>query len=132
MTMNKDMMDAIEKDNVVFLATATEDGVPNVVPIGFARPIDDETILLVDNFMRKTRKNLENNPKASIVTRDASKCPYQFKGSVEIFKSGKYFDDAVDWATSVMSKLSPKAAIILKVEEIYSVQPGPDAGKRVD
>lgn len=132
MTMNKDMMDAIEKDNVVFLATATEDGVPNVVPIGFARPIDDETILLVDNFMKKTRKNLENNPKASIVTRDASKCPYQFKGSVEIFKSGKYFDDAVDWATSVMSKLSPKAAIILKVEEIYSVQPGPDAGKRVD
>lgn len=132
MTMNKDMMDAIEKDNVVFLATATEKGVPNVVPIGFARPIDEETILLVDNFMKKTRKNLENNPKASIVPRDASKCPYQFKGTVEIFKSGKYFDDAVDWATSVMSKLSPKAAIILKVEEIYSVQPGPDAGKRVD
>lgn len=130
--MNKDMMDAIEKDNVVFLATATEKGVPNVVPIGFARPIDEETILLVDNFMKKTRKNLENNPKASIVPRDASKCPYQFKGTVEIFKSGKYFDDAVDWATSVMSKLSPKAAIILKVEEIYSVQPGPDAGKRVD
>jgi predicted pyridoxine 5'-phosphate oxidase superfamily flavin-nucleotide-binding protein len=132
MTMNKEMMDAIEKDNLVFLATATEDGVPNVVPIGFARPIDEETILLVDNFMKKTRKNLENNPKASIVPRDASKCPYQFKGTVEIFKSGKYFDDAVDWATSVMSKLSPKAAILLKVEEIYSVQPGPDAGKRVD
>jgi hypothetical protein len=31
-----------------------------------------------------------------------------------------------------MSKLSPKAAILFKVEEIYSVQPGPDAGKKVD
>ncbi len=129
--MNKDMMDAIEKDNVVFLST-TSDNIPNVVPIGFARPIDDENILLVDNFMNKTHANLEKNPKAAIVCREASKCPFQFKGSVEIVTSGKYFDEAVDWATSVMSKLSPKAAILFKVEEIYSVQPGPDAGKRID
>jgi len=131
MPMSKEMMDAIEKDNVVFLATSA-DNIPNVVPIGFARPVDNENILLVDNFMKKTHENLVKNPKASIVVRDASKCPYQFKGSVEIFESGKYFDEAVDWATSVMSKLSPKAAILFKVEEIYSVQPGPDAGKKVD
>ena len=98
MAMNKDMMDAIEKDNVVFLST-TSDNIPNVVPIGFARPIDDENILLVDNFMNKTHANLEKNPKAAIVCREASKCPFQFKGSVEIVTSGKYFDEAVDWAT---------------------------------
>jgi hypothetical protein len=130
MTMNEDMMDAIEKDNVVFLSTCSDD-VPNVVPIGFARPLDDEKILLVDNFMKKTRENLEKNPRASLVIRDASKCPYQFKGTVEIITSGELFDEAVDWATSVMSQLSPKAAILFKVEEIYSVQPGPDAGNRV-
>ena len=129
--MTKEMMDAIEKDNLVFLATATADGTPNVVPIGFARPIDSETIMIVDNFMNKTHKNLEDNPKASLVVRDASACPYQFKGSAEIVESGKYFDQAVDWATSVMSQLAPKAAILLKVEEIYSVQPGPEAGKKV-
>ncbi|MCE5214472.1 MAG: pyridoxamine 5'-phosphate oxidase family protein [Methanobacterium sp.] len=131
MVMSMEMMDAIEKDNVVFLSTCADD-IPNVVPIGFARPVDDQTILLVDNYMNKTRKNMEKNPKASLVLRDASKCPYQFKGRVEIYESGEYFDDAVDWATSVMSKLSPKAAIIFKVEEIFSVQPGPDAGKKVD
>ena len=132
MVMTQEMMDAVEKDNVVFFATATKDGVPNVVPIGFARPLDEKTIMIVDNYMNKTRKNLEDNPKASLVPRDASKCPYQFKGSVEIHTSGKLFDDAVDWATSVMSKLAPKAAVILNVEEIYSVQPGPGAGSKVD
>ena len=132
MVLTEEMKDAIEKDNVVFFATATLDGVPNVVPIGFARPIDDNTILIVDNFLRKTRKNIEDNPKASLVVRDASKAPYQFKGTVQIVESGKYFDDAVDWATSVMSQLAPKAAVLLKVEEVYSVQPGPDAGKKVD
>ncbi len=132
MVMTDEMMDAVEKENVVFFATATEDGTPNVVPIGFARPLDSKTIMIVDNYMKKTRENLENNAKASLVPRDASKCPYQFKGSVEIHTSGKYFDDAVDWAQSVMSELSPKAAVLLKVEEIYSVKPGPDAGKKVD
>ena len=39
MSMTKEMMDAVEKD-LVFLATSSEDGVPNVVPIGFARPIE--------------------------------------------------------------------------------------------
>ena len=132
MVMTEEMMDAIEKDNLVFLATATADGTPNVVPIGFARPVDNKTIMLVDNFMNKTHKNIENNPKVSLVLRDASACPYQFKGTAEIIEEGKYFDDAVDWATSVMSQLAPKAAILLKVEEIYSVQPGPEAGKKVD
>ncbi len=130
MTLNEDMIDAIEKDNLVFLSTCADD-IPNVVPIGFARPLDDEKILLVDNFMKKTRENLEKNPRAALVIRDASKCPYQFKGTVEIHTSGELFDEAVDWATSVMSKLSPKAAIVFKVQEIYSVQPGPDAGNRV-
>ncbi len=132
MVMTQEMMDAVEKDNVVFLATADTEGKPNVVPIGFARPIDEKTILLVDNYMKKTRENLENNPKASLVPRDATTCPYQFKGSVEIHTSGKEFDEAADWAKSVMSELPAKAAILLKVEEIYSVKPGPDAGSKVD
>ncbi len=72
MTMTKEMMDALEKD-LVFLATATPDGVPNVVPIGFARPIDEETILIADNYMNKTRKNLEINHWISLVTKDATK-----------------------------------------------------------
>lgn len=125
------MMDSIEKDNLVFLSTCADD-VPNVVPIGFARPLDSETILLVDNFMKKTRKNLEKNPNAALVVRDASKCPYQFKGIVQIFTSGDFFEEAVDWANSVMSKLSPKAAILFRVKEIYSIQPGPDAGNKVE
>jgi len=130
--MTDEMMDAIEKENVVFLATANQYKRPNVVPIGFARPLDNKTILIVDNYMKKTRENLENNPQASLVPRDASKCPYQFKGRVEIYTSGKYFNDAVDWAKSVMSELPAKAAILFKVEEVYSVKPGPDAGKKVD
>lgn len=129
--MTKEMIDALEKD-LIFLATASSDGVPNVVPIGFARPIDEETILIADNYMNKTRQNLEKNPWISLVTKDATKCPFQFKGKVEIFESGKYFDTVTEWGQNAMTKLTPKAAILMKVEEIYSIMPGPDAGKKIE
>jgi len=132
MVLNQEMMDSIEKNNLVFLATATLDGTPNVVPIGLARPLDNKTVLLVANFMKKTFENLKNNPKASIVVGNISECPYQFKGTVKIHESGKYFDDSVAWAKSVMAQLNPKAAVIMDINEIYSVQPGPDAGKLVE
>ncbi|MCC7551383.1 MAG: pyridoxamine 5'-phosphate oxidase family protein [Methanobacterium sp.] len=131
MTMTDEMMDAIEKD-LVFLATASSDGIPNVVPIGFARPIDNGSILIADNYMNKTRKNIEENPNVALVTKEAKSNPYQFKGTAEIFESGKIFDEVVEWAQNVMTKLNPKAAIVVKVTDIYSVQPGPEAGKKVD
>jgi predicted pyridoxine 5'-phosphate oxidase superfamily flavin-nucleotide-binding protein len=132
MVLTTEMIDAIEKNNIVFLATANKDDTPNLVPIGLARPLNNETILLVANFMDKTYKNLKENPKATVVVADVTKCPYQFKGKVEIHESGKYFDDAVEWAKSVMSQLNPKGAVLLKVDEIFSVQPGPDAGKKIE
>jgi predicted pyridoxine 5'-phosphate oxidase superfamily flavin-nucleotide-binding protein len=128
--MTKEMIETVEKD-LVFLATSSKEGIPNVVPIGFARPIDEETILIADNYMNKTRKNLEENPNISLVTKDATKCPFQFKGKIEIFESGKYFDIVTEWGQNAMTKLTPKAAILMKVEEIYSIQPGPDAGKKI-
>ncbi len=130
MVMNEEMMDAVEK-NLVFMATANQQGMPNVVPIGFARPLNENTILIVDNYMHKTIKNLEENPQLSLIIQDAKSFPYQFKGTVEIFKSGKYFDEAVEWAQNVMSELEPKSAILFTVKEIYSVKPGPQAGEKI-
>ncbi|MCG2828418.1 MULTISPECIES: pyridoxamine 5'-phosphate oxidase family protein [unclassified Methanothermobacter] len=128
--MSREMMDAIEKE-LVFVATADEEGTPNVVPIGFARPLDEKTILIADNYMKKTIRNLHENPKMALIPQNARECPYQFKGTVEIFKSGKYFDMVVEWAQNVMTELEPKSAILMTVEEIYSVKPGPEAGEKV-
>ncbi|SCG85609.1 pyridoxamine 5'-phosphate oxidase family protein [Methanobacterium congolense] len=55
MSMTKEMIEAINND-LVFVATVNREGIPNVVPIGFARPLDENTILIADNFMKKTRE----------------------------------------------------------------------------
>ena len=130
MVMTDEMMEIIESSRA-YVATATTNGVPNVVPIGFIKPLDNKTVLIADSYMVKSRVNLEANPKIAFVVQDAAKYPYQFKGSVEIFESGEYFDQVVEWVkeTNPLAP-KPKAAILITIEEIYSVKVG-DAGKKI-
>jgi predicted pyridoxine 5'-phosphate oxidase superfamily flavin-nucleotide-binding protein len=128
--MNEEMMKVIDKSKA-FVATATKDGVPNVVPIAFIKPLDNKTLLIADSYMVKSRANLEANPKVAFVVYEAAKHPYQFKGTTEIFTDGKYFDDVVKWVKDINPLApKPKAAILIRLDEIYSVKVG-DAGKKI-
>lgn len=130
MVMTDEMMEVIE-DSRAYVATATPAGVPNVVPIGFIKPLNNKTVLIADSYMVKSRANLDANPKVAFVVQDAAKYPYQFKGTVKIFESGDYYEQVVKWVkeTNPLAP-KPKAAIIINIEEIYSVKVG-DAGKRI-
>ena len=114
------------------VATATKDGVPNVVPIAFGKVLSEDEILLMDVFMGKTKENIKANPKvaASVWDFEAAK-GYQFKGTARIETSGKVFDEGVQMVKSRMPQLTPKSAVVVKVDEIYVTSPGPDAGKQV-
>ena len=130
MVMTNEMMEVIA-GNRAYVATATADGVPNVVPIGNIKPLDNKTVIIADNYMMKTRANLEKNPKVAFVMHDAAKYPYQFKGTVKIYRSGEYYDEVVNWVKETAPLApKPKAAIIIDVEEVFSVKVG-DAGKKI-
>lgn len=125
------MMDVIAGSRA-YVATATTDGVPNVVPIGNIKPLDNKTVIIADSYMIKSRANLEANPKVAFVVEDAAKYPFQFKGSVKIYTSGEYYDEVVKWVKEASPLApAPKAAVVIDVEEIYSVKVG-DAGKKLD
>ena len=130
MVMTNEMMEVIA-GNRAYVATATADGVPNVVPIGNIKPLDNKTVIIADSYMMKSRANLEKNPKIAFVVHDAAKYPYQFKGSVKIYRQGEYYDMVVNWVKETAPLApKPKAAIIVNIEEIYSVKVG-DAGKKI-
>ena len=131
MVMTNEMMEIIA-ENRAYVATATADGVPNVVPIGNINPLDNKIVIIADNYMMKSRANLEKNPKIAFVIHDAAKYPYQFKGSVKIYRQGEYYDMVVNWVKETAPLApSPKAAIVITIEEIFSVKVG-DAGKKID
>ncbi|HTX61046.1 MAG TPA: pyridoxamine 5'-phosphate oxidase family protein [Methanobacterium sp.] len=130
MVMTEEMMKIIA-ENRAYFATATANGVPNVVPIGNIKPLNNKTVLVADSYMIKTHANLEANPKVAFVMHDAAKNPYQFKGSAKIYKSGDYYEQVVKWIKETAPLApKPKAAVVIEVEEIFSVKVG-DAGKKI-
>jgi len=139
----KQMLD----ENIAYLATSTNDGKPNVVPIGMAHAISDNELLIHDVFFKKTRKNLEDNPQVAISFTDVKRWEsYQLKGTAEIYTEGRMFEkvleimkkhsemhedflaeisdpiikDRVRRMGELRNRLKPKAAVLVTVEEIYS------------
>ena len=120
-----EMKEIAAKAQVFALATATKDGKPNVVCIWFAKVFSDDELLLMDNFMRKSRQNIEVNPMVAVSVWDVkSDRGYQFKGKARVEESGKVFEEGARWVETTKPKGAPavaKAAVIVKVDEIYSL-----------
>jgi len=128
-----EMKDVAGKAKGWAVATATKDGVPNVVCVAFGKVLSESQILLMDVFMKKTEDNIKANPRVATSVWDMDALQgYQFKGNARLETSGKVFDEGVQMVKSKMPQLTPKAAVIVDVAEIYITSPGPDAGKLVN
>ncbi|MCL7476116.1 MAG: pyridoxamine 5'-phosphate oxidase family protein [Methanosarcinales archaeon] len=128
--LSTEVKEVIQKQKPLPIATADKTGKPNVIFVGMWKFIDDETIMIVDNFLKKTADNLKANPKLSLVAYDAeSKKSYQVKGSVDYLEKGAMYDEAQAMALS--KKLPGKAVLIFHVEEVYDSVYGPNAGKKI-
>ena len=128
--INDEMKTILEDASLWILATADRDGMPNAVPIKWTKVLGNDTLMLVDNFMSKTIDNVAVNPKVSISAWKES-TGYQFKGAAVIETSGPTFEEGKEMLIKAGSDRSPKGAVIVKVDSIFSISPGSDAGKRL-
>jgi hypothetical protein len=131
----QDMRDAVEQAKVIALATVSEMGKPNVVPIAYKKIVSDAELMLMNIFMKKTEENIKLNSKVAVSawytdTLGISK-GYQFKGKARIETSGKFFDEGVKMVKVAEPELTPKSVVIINVDPIYSISPGPNAGKQI-
>ncbi|MCK5595013.1 pyridoxamine 5'-phosphate oxidase family protein [bacterium] len=108
---------AINKQDVFPIATCSSDGVSNVVYVAYLKAIDDEIVLIADNYFDKTRSNILSNPKMAFVVRDKDKGSFQIKGTVERLTDGQVFEEMQKW---VRDDLPRVAVVVLHVEEVYN------------
>lgn len=132
--MTDRMKEMFEKLPAVVLATATTDGTPNAVAVGAKKIIDDETILISNQFLNKTLANLKANPNVAVSFWEGHE-GYQLKGTVTIETSGERFEETARWIEDLGNKvgfpLKSKGAVIVNIEEIYGLAPGAGAGKQL-
>jgi len=113
-----------------FLATC-HSGVPNVVPVG-RKWIVGNDILLADFHFGKTRRNIADNPEVAIsVTGPEPKQGFQLKGAASVHRDGEPFEKLGAILRDAGVDAEPHAAVLVSVAEVYLLDPGPNAGKRV-
>ena len=136
----KATMNAALAHRRIALATASKECLPNVVPIGSCYAIGDDILVLVDNYFLKTRKNMEANPWVSISfwdTDESSGKPittagFQMKGkAISIETSGQLYEETKAKIKAIRADSPVKAIMRVKIEEIFDVKAGPNAGKKV-
>ena len=122
MKIPKYIQKIINKQELHILSTSSKEGTPNTIYLKFLKVYNNKQILIADNKFFKTEKNLLENPKISFVVLDKeNKKAYQIKGTAEIHKDDKIFEDAAKWVEEKRSGPTtyPKSAVVLNVEEIY-------------
>ena len=130
--MPVEVKETLEKQKPIPIATASKSGVPNVVFVGLLKIVDDETLMLADNFFNKTAQNLMENPKIAILCYNSeTKKSFQIKGNVTLCKEGENFATMKAWVHGINDKLPAKACVMVKITEIYNAMWGPAAGKQI-
>jgi len=131
-----DLESIFKKQATLSLATADPTGKPNSSYVRFWW-IQGDKIVLINNFMNKTRSNMEKTGWASVSAYDMeTHKAYQVKGKVEFKTAGPEYEQGKAVAQKFHEQsgmmLPAKEAVILTPREIYYLQPGPDAGKKVE
>jgi uncharacterized protein len=129
--MDEDVLRVLSLTPVVPVATASGDGVPNVVPMTFVKALGDSAVLVADNYMDKAAANLAENPRLAVCVWDLeTKRAYQIKGRAEVLREGPIYDEMVSWVNEKKPDAPAKAAVVLRVENVFICH-ADDRGKDV-
>ncbi|MHB1043404.1 MAG: pyridoxamine 5'-phosphate oxidase family protein [Eubacteriales bacterium] len=116
-------------NNQCFIATADQDGAPNVGPKGSTTVLDDETIAFAEIVGKKTYENIKANPRVAVVVVDrAARAGYRFLGTASMETSGPVYD-AFSEKLKTMGIQNTLAVVKVKVAEIYDMSVKNPGGK---
>ena len=112
-----------------YIATSAKN-IPNVVPVSFLKVYDDETLLISNQFLDKTLKNLQENPHIAI-SFWGDKGGFQIKGTASIHKGDQIFEKNVELAKERYPRFTPKSGILVEITDVFVIKAGAEAGKKI-
>ncbi len=78
------------ENNPIAFSTADESGGPNVIAVGPVKVVLEDMVLIADNYMYQTKKNLEKNNKVCLGVWDNSLIPEEWRG-YKLIGTANYF-----------------------------------------
>lgn len=105
-----------QKDLPAVFCTSDGSGMPNAIYVSSVSKYSEDTFLVADNYFSKTKTNILNGSRGSLLFITKERKAYQIKGRLERHTSGPCFENMKQWNPA---KHPGHAAIALKVEEVY-------------
>lgn len=132
MNILNDQMKAMLAKQLPILATVIAGGIPNIGPKRSLRVYDDNTLIFNENTGGQTLQNLRDGSKIAVAVIDREALDgYRFLGRPEIFAEGTpAYENALAFAANNGMK-PPKFAVLIHIEEIFTLRSGADAGKKL-
>ena len=120
MQLTKKQIDLLNRRKNVVLTTASLQGKPRSIFVE-VNQVKDDKIVITDNVMVTTRKNLLENKQVALLVfeEDYSYC-LEISGRAEYHTTGGYFDFVRGLETN--KNYSPKGAVVVIVEEVIEVK----------
>ncbi len=129
-TLTQVMKDMIATQQC-FIGTVNADGTPNVAPKRSTRVLSDDSLVFTEGTGGATFANIKRGSKVSVsvVNREIID-GFRFVGNASMQDSGPLYEQAAAMSAKIgMPK--PHAVVIIHIEEIHSLKPGPGAGKKI-
>lgn len=114
--MNLSKIKTLIENNPVALATITNDNKPNVIGVAFVKVISDSEILITDNYMNQTKKDIIGNNSVCLIVWDSDLKGYKIIGKAEYFTEGKWKESVEKMKEN--KGLPAKGALLITVEKI--------------
>ena len=113
--ITEEVKDLIEK-NAVALASTMPNFTPNVIGVTFIKVINENRLLITDNYMNQTIEDIQKNKNVCLLSWDKDMKGYKLIGQAEYLSSGKWLDFVKNMPEN--AGLSAKGAILVKVVNI--------------
>ncbi|PZX20029.1 hypothetical protein LX69_00480 [Breznakibacter xylanolyticus] len=115
--LNQEVIEAWEnREGAIVLTTISPEGIPNAIYAGCVYLHENKQIVVADNYFNKTKQNIENGSKGSILFLTKERKSYQLKGTFSYHHQGPLYEE--------MKRINPPqhpghAAVALHIEEVY-------------
>ena len=128
--LTQDMKDMIRSQQC-FVGTVSKDGVPNVAPKRSTRVLDRSTLIFNEGTGGATYQNILDGSKVSVAVVNREVLDgYRFLCRAEVQSGGELYQQAKELSLKTLGR-APHAVVLLHIEEIHSLKPGPGAGKKI-
>ena len=121
---------AFSSQRTIPMATVNKDGVPNVIYVGMWWWEGEETLCVVNNYLRKTLENIHDNGWASFVCYGENGS-FQIKCQAEDLTQGPIYEKGRKIATDREKPFPGRSVLACKVVEVYQGSGGEGAGDRI-